>query len=622
MSLKTFVSTPIYYVNDVPHLGHAYTTFIADMFKKYYTLQGRDVFFLTGTDEHGQKIAQSATKHQQAPLEYASKISQAFRDQWDHFNIDYNYFIRTTDPKHQQAVQKAFKAMFDKGDIYKGKYQGSYCVSCESFVANHALCPDCHKETIILEEESYFFRLSQYQERLLEFYKQRPKAILPLFRRNEVLRFIEQGLHDLSITRTSFEWGIKLPESLHDHKHVVYVWLDALLNYVSALGYGSTNTAAMAYFEHAIHVVGKDILRFHAIYWVAFLMSLELPLFRHLCVHGWWTIEGVKMSKSLGNVLCARKVAQDYGTETLRYFLLREVPLGQDGDFSIQALIRRSNADLSNTLGNLVQRLSGMANQYFQGKLEGARVFEFYSAPYAQMQALLNSLDLSMQEMQPHKYLEDLWKVFESANVLIAKEEPWNLIKHDQEKTMALLSFVATLLAKSVFYLYPVMPKSAHKLATLLGLSLDALSFQRCMQETYTLPSLSLCKGDPLFPKLEMPKESPAKPALQKLLKIEDFSKLEIKVGTIIGAENVSKSDKLLKLQVDFGDRVRLILSGIAKHYQPGDLIGKQVCALVNLEPRKMMGMVSEGMILSASDGTTLKLVVPLENMANGSTIS
>ncbi len=623
---KMLVSTPIYYVNDVPHLGHAYTTFIADMLKKYHALRGKDVFLLTGTDEHGQKIALSATKHHQSPLEYASQISQAFRDQWDYFNIDYNHFIRTTDLAHQQAVQKAFETMHARGDIYKGTYQGSYCVSCESFVASHALCPDCGKETIILEEESYFFRLSHYQERLLDFYKQHPKAILPLFRRNEVVRFIEQGLHDLSITRTSFEWGIKLPASLNDPKHVVYVWLDALLNYVSALGYGS-DSKNMAYFDHAIHVVGKDILRFHAIYWPAFLMSLELPLFEHLCVHGWWTIEGVKMSKSIGNVLCAKQEAEKYGAENLRYFLLREVPLGQDGDFSSLALIRRCNADLSNTLGNLIQRLSGMAIQYFNGELASMEVFTHYAQPYAHAQALLESLDASMLEMQPHKYLEDLWKVFEGANVLIAKEEPWNLIKTNQEKTMSLLVLIATLLAKGAFYLYPVMPASAQKLASLLGLSLDSLSLKACMQKDYVLSPLTLVKSPPLFPKLELPKEPPATPATptpppSKLLKIGDFSKLEIKVGTIIQARRVPKSDKLLQLEVDFGDRVRLILSGIAKHYQPADLIGKQVCALLNLEPRKMMGMLSEGMILSASDAGKLKLIAPLEPMPNGSTIS
>ncbi|WP_233709309.1 methionine--tRNA ligase [Helicobacter suis] len=609
------ISTPIYYVNDKPHLGHAYTTFIADMLKKYYSLQGEEVFLLTGTDEHGQKIAQSALKHNLSPLEYASNVSRLFKNQWDYFKIDYNHFVRTTDSQHKEAVQKAFEKMYQKGDIYKGMYQGSYCVSCESFVTT-THCPDCNRESTLVEEESYFFKLSNYQDRLLDFYHTHPKAIYPLFRRNEVLRFIEQGLYDLSITRTSFEWGIALPSSLKESKHVVYVWLDALLNYVSALGYGKG--ANLECFKHTIHVVGKDILRFHAIYWVAFLMSLELPLFERLCVHGWWTIDGVKMSKSLGNVLDAQDLAKTYGTETLRYFLLREVPLGQDGDFSLQALIRRSNADLSNTLGNLVQRVLGMASQYFGGKLESEGVLTHYAFLYQQLQDLLNSLDQSMQEMQPHRYLEDLWKIFEVCNATIAQEQPWNMVKTQPKKTMALLSLIATILAKSTFYLYPVMPESATKLAAIFGVNLNSQNFLTFKQSHYLLPPLTLHKIEALFPKIEL--ETSIKQE-QKRLKIEDFSKLEIRVGTVIKAEKVPKSSKLLCLQVDFGLETRQILSGIAKYYKPEELIGKQVCALVNLEPKKMLGLESEGMILTAGSVNHLKLIAPIGHINNGAHI-
>uniref|UniRef100_UPI000CF01302 methionine--tRNA ligase n=2 Tax=Helicobacter felis TaxID=214 RepID=UPI000CF01302 len=504
--MQKLVTTPIYYVNDIPHLGHAYTTFIADMLKKYYALRADDVFLLTGTDEHGQKIAQSAAKHQVSPLEYASKISSKFRDQWDFFGIDYDHFIRTTDNSHMFAVQHAFEAMLARGDIYKGTYKGAYCVSCESFVTGEARCPDCQRETSILEEESYFFALSKYQDRLLDFYAKNPKTILPTYRTHEVLRFIEQGLHDLSITRTSFEWGIKLPKNLNDPKHVVYVWLDALLNYVSALGY--PNGGKMGYFDHAIHVVGKDILRFHAIYWPAFLMSLELPLFKHLCVHGWWTIEGVKMSKSIGNVLCAQSIAQTYGRDVLRYFLLREVPLGQDGDFSQEALLRRANADLSNTLGNLVQRLSGMAGRYFEGRVQSTHTLEHYKEDYETLHALFAPLDGHMEAMQPHKYLEDLWKVFEGANALIARTEPWKM--QDQTKIMALLGLIATLLVKSVYYLYPIIPESAQKLATLLGVELSATGFSAICQQKPL--SLVLEKTPPLFPRQEPPKTPPPPP--------------------------------------------------------------------------------------------------------------
>ncbi|WP_104750789.1 methionine--tRNA ligase [Helicobacter salomonis] len=615
--MQKLVSTPIYYVNDVPHLGHAYTTFIADMLTKYHTLQGHEVFFLTGTDEHGQKIALSAQKHDLSPFEYASKISAHFREQWDFFNIPYNHFIRTTDSAHVAVVQRAFETMLEQGDIYKGTYRGSYCVSCESFVASHARCPDCQRETSVLEEESYFFKLSKYQQSLLDFYAQNPQAILPTSRAPEVLRFIEQGLHDLSITRTSFEWGIKLPPTCQDPRHVIYVWLDALLNYVSALGY--PNGEKMGHFNHAIHVVGKDILRFHAIYWPAFLMSLKLPLFKHLCVHGWWTIEGVKMSKSIGNVISAQDIAEQYGKDTLRYFLLREVPLGQDGDFSIEALLRRSNADLSNTLGNLVQRLSGMAWRYFEGRIESTQVLHHYAQDYAILNALFESLDTSMQAMQPHKYLEDLWKVFEGANALIAREEPWKMT--NLEQIMALLGLIATLLAKAAYYLYPVIPQSACKLADILGLKLEAGAFAH-LQENPFLGSFVIQKAPPLFPRLEPPKSATPKTSVSQMVSLKDFQKLEIRVGQVVGVEKLQESDKLLLLRVDFGDRVRVILSGIAKHYDPKTLEGQQICALVNLEPRKMLGVLSEGMVLSAEDGENLSLIAPLTSMKNGSVIS
>ncbi|BCZ19832.1 Methionine--tRNA ligase [Helicobacter sp. NHP19-012] len=593
---KMLVTTPIYYVNDSPHLGHAYTTFIADMLKKYHSLQGKEVFLLTGTDEHGQKIALSASKHHLSPLEYASKISQKFRTEWDYFKIDYNHFVRTTDSTHEQAVQQALDTMLAKGDIYKGTYEGNYCVSCESFTTNSTTCPDCNRPTSKVAEESYFFRLSAYQERLLDFYNKHPHAILPLFRRNEVVSFIKQGLHDLSITRTSFEWGVPLPRHLNEPRHVVYVWLDALLSYVSSLGYGTDN-ANIDYVNHALHIVGKDILRFHAIYWVAFLMSLDLPIFQQLCVHGWWLIEGVKMSKSIGNVLNAKDLAQSYGAEALRYFLLREAPLGQDGDFSVQALIRRFNADLSNTLGNLIQRLAGLLKP-FSGELKSTHTLEFYAPLYTQWQAQLESLKGYLQELQLHRYLEELWRVFEACNATIAKER--------------------------VFYLYPVLPESASKLAKWLHISLEPKSFQAYMQKDFLLPALKLAPIEALYPKLEevqaTTKETP-KEAQNAYIKFEDFSKLDLQVGTIVKAEKVPKSDKLLCLQIDFGGRVRQILSGIAKYYSPESLEGKQVCALLNLPPRPMLGLVSEGMVLSASDKDGLKLITPLELVSNGAKI-
>ncbi|CRF49651.1 Methionyl-tRNA synthetase [Helicobacter heilmannii] len=621
---KMLITTPIYYVNDSPHLGHAYTTFIADMLKKHHSLQGREVFFLTGTDEHGQKIALSAAEHGLSPLEYATKISQIFKNEWDFLKIDYDHFVRTTDPAHEHAVQHAFDFMLQKGDIYKGVYEGDYCVSCESFATNSVTCPDCNRPTTKVAEESYFFKLSRYQDKLLDFYEKHPNAILPLSRRNEVLSFIKQGLYDLSITRTSFSWGIALPKRLNEPKHVVYVWLDALLNYVSSLGYGADN-AKMGYFGHAIHIVGKDILRFHAIYWVAFLMSLDLPLFKQLCVHGWWTIEGVKMSKSIGNVLNAKDLANTYGIEALRYFLLREAPLGQDGDFSVQALVRRFNADLSNTLGNLVQRLFGLLKP-FGGKIDSHHTLEFYAPLYEEWQAKLENLEPYLMDLQLHRHLEELWKVFEACNATIAKEQPWVLAKTNPKKAQALLALVATFLAKSVFYLYPVLPESATKLAQWLGITLSPKNFKACMQKDYLLPALELASIEALYPKLEevqaTPKESPKETQKRAdTIGVEDFAKLDIRVGTVIKVERVAKSDKLLCLQIDFGTQVCQILSGIAKHYAPEDLENKQVCALLNLPPRKMLGLVSEGMVLSASGKEGLKLITPLSPTDNGAKI-
>ncbi len=434
---KSLITTPIYYVNDIPHIGHAYTTLIADTLKKYYTLQGEEVFFLTGTDEHGQKIEQSARLRNQSPKAYADSISAIFKNQWDFFNLDYDGFIRTTDSEHQKCVQNAFEIMFEKGDIYKGTYSGYYCVSCESYCAvskadntnDKVLCPDCLRETALLEEESYFFRLSAYEKPLLDFYAKNPEAILPIYRKNEVTSFIEQGLLDLSITRTSFEWGIPLPKKMNDPKHVVYVWLDALLNYASALGYLNGLDNKMVHFERARHIVGKDILRFHAIYWPAFLMSLNLPLFKQLCVHGWWTIEGVKMSKSLGNVLDAQKIAMEYGIEELRYFLLREVPFGQDGDFSKKALIERINANLNNDLGNLLNRLLGMAKKYFNYSLKSTKITAYYSKELEKVHQILDNANSFVPKMQLHKALEELFNVYDFLNKLIAKEEPWVLHK-------------------------------------------------------------------------------------------------------------------------------------------------------------------------------------------------
>lgn len=630
--MKTFISTPIYYVNDIPHIGHAYTTFIADMLKKYEVLNGNDVFFLTGTDEHGQKIEQSAKARSKSPKEYADEISAKFKNLWDIFRIDYDYFIRTTDESHKIAVQKAFEVMYEKGDIYKGEYEGHYCVSCESFFtqtqADNGKCPDCGKDTTILKEESYFFALSKYQDRLLQWYDSNPECILPLHKKNEVIKFVQNGLNDLSITRTSFKWGIDLPSDFGDKDHVMYVWLDALLNYVSALGYGD-NEGKMEYWKNATHIVGKDILRFHAVYWPAFLMSLGLELPKHIYVHGWWTREGVKMSKSIGNVIAPKDVTDAYGIDVLRYFLMREVPFGQDGDFSQKALVDRINSDLSNDLGNLLNRLIGMSEKYFDGKVSSENTAKFYQKELDEMHASLEKLPVLMQQMQLSRYLEELWKIFTLANGAISKYEPWNMMKENKiDDTQGLLGLIANILAKGCLFLYPIMPTTARKIASSLKMNIVPDSFEDLILNKKLLQDFVIEKIDPLFPKVEdfkmadvalkeIPKED------SKLISIDDFSKLDIRIGTILEAVQIPKSDKLLKLQIDLGEnKPRQIISGISKSYSPDELVGTQVCVLANLKPAKMMGEMSEGMILASKDETGLSLLRIEKAKKNGSKVS
>jgi len=616
-----YLTTPIYYVNDIPHIGHAYTTIIADMIARYSRLKGIDTFFLTGTDEHGQKIEEAAKKRGKSPKEYADEISGKFKALWDEFEISYDKFIRTTDEAHKKGVQKAFLDMYNKGDIYKDYYEGHYCVSCESFVApsqlvNDELCPDCGKPTRIIKEESYFFRLSKYQDQLLDWLKNK-KPILPEAKANEVIRFVEEGLKDLSITRTSFEWGVKLPPEINDPKHVVYVWLDALFNYLTALGYGSEDESLVEkYWPAKLHIVGKDILKFHAVYWPAFLMSIGYELPKVIAAHGWWTRDGEKMSKSKGNVINPKDVADAYGLENFRYFLLREVPFGADGDFSEKALIDRINNDLGNDLGNLLNRIIGMAYKYFDGKITSANVEKYYANELNEAREIIKNLEETyLWKMQIHKFLEELWKVLAIGNKAIDTYKPWELMKNgEEEKAQALLGLISNLLAMVAVNLHAVMPKTTAKIAKSLGFEITPESFKNIM-EGKLLEDFVIEKIPPLFPKIEAPlmkKPEVKEEKPQNLITIDEFFKTELKIGKVVVAEEVKKSKKLLRLEVDLGeDKPRQIIAGIKEYYKPEELIDTYVCVVANLKPAKLMGMVSEGMLLGAKDESGFSLIRP-----------
>ncbi|MBF7047762.1 methionine--tRNA ligase [Campylobacter volucris] len=626
-----YITTPIYYVNDVAHIGHAYTTIIADTFARFYRLKGHETYFLTGTDEHGQKIEQAANLKKFTPKEYADEISAKFKKLWDEFEISYDKFIRTTDENHKLSVQKAFSKMFEKGDIYKGVYEGFYCVSCESYftqtqLVNECHCPDCGKKTELLKEESYFFKLSKYQDQILKWYKEQ-EPIIPKNKANELINFVEGGLKDLSITRTSFEWGVKLPKELNDDKHVVYVWLDALMNYISALGWGN-DEQNMKFWPAHIHFVGKDILRFHAVYWPAFLMSLELPLPKFIAAHGWWTKDGEKMSKSKGNAISPKEVVDMFGLESFRYFLLREVPFGNDGDYSQKALITRINAELSNELGNLLNRIIGMSAKYSQNIIESKNVQEFFNEELKECQGYLQNAINSLENIQPNRYLEELFKALALANLSISKYEPWNLIKNNENaKANALVALCANILAKVSILLFAAMPKTSLKIAKALSFEISTLNYQKIIEQNELLNfKTQICEV--LFPKIE-PKEETKQELKQEQqtanlaqIKIDDFKKIKIQVALVKECENIEGSEKLLKFKLELENgETRQVLSGIAKFYKASELIGKQVCVITNLKKAKIFGHESQGMILSAEKNGKLTLISPESFIENGALI-
>ncbi len=633
MTKKTFyVSTPIYYCNDVPHIGHAYTTINADVLARYHRLMGEKTFFLTGTDEHGQKVETAAQKLGKSPKAFADDVVQHFRDLWKTLNISNDRFIRTTDDDHAALVSDLWKVMVDKGDIYLGEYEDWYCVHDETFwtesqLLEGNLCPNpwCKRPVQKNKEKSYFFKLSKYTQPLLDYYEAHPDFVLPGYRMNEVKSFVSQGLNDLSISRTSFSWGIPVPG---DPAHVMYVWLDALANYLTGCGYKLDDPDSNEFWPATIHLIGKDILRFHAIFWPAFLMSAGIPLPEHVLAHGFWTIDGQKMSKSLGNFIRPTDMVDAYGLDPVRYFLLREISLGPDGDFSETALVGRLNSDLANDLGNLLSRSLAMTKKYL-----GGVVPEPTSADSPMAQSVKQAEEhyhAAFKEFQPNKALLALWEIIAAGNKYVDERAPWVLAKDEskKEELAGVMYDLLEALRHVAILVSPIMPTSAEKMLEQLGMPGEVPTGSEALQWGGLSKGLQTQRGKSLFPRVELAEKKEEAPASKKekaskkadpkpkaestpegvaLIEFEDFSKLQMKVGKILSAEPVPKTDKLMLLSVDIGeDSPRTIVAGIAAHYTAEQLVEKCVIVLANLKPRKLRGIFSEGMLLAATapDGT------------------
>lgn len=649
---KTFyITTPIYYPSGKFHIGTAYTTVASDTMARYKRLRGFDVRFLTGMDEHGQKIQEKAQEAGKHPQEYVNEIADAAKKLWSLMDISYDDFIQTTQERHKKSVERIFTHFLENGDIYKGEYEGLYCVPCESYYTETQLvdgkCPDCGRAVQTVKEESYFFNMKKYADKLLRYYEENVEFIEPESRKNEMINnFIKPGLEDLSVSRTSFDWGIKVPG---DPKHVIYVWVDALSNYITSLGYGSENDELFnKYWPADVHVVGKDIVRFHTIYWPIFLMALDLPLPKKVFAHGFIMMKDGKMSKSKGNVVYPEMLVERYGLDATRYFLLRELPFGSDGVFSPESFIERTNFDLANDLGNLLNRTVSMMNKYFDGVIPAEKLepTEYDATLKAFAENVRIKYEESMEKMQFSVVLAELWSLVSRTNKYIDETSPWVLAKDeaDRPKLASVMANLAESLRHIAVMLQPFMTSAPKRIAEQLGLAANLLNWDSISTFGNVIPvnTKVVEKGIPIFPRLDAeveiayireqmqasvktPQEEPKKEIVETSdvpeITIDDFMKIDLRVATVTACEPVPKANKLLKLQVDLGYEQRQVVSGIAEHYKPEELVGKKVIVVANLKPVKLRGELSQGMILAGSHNGILTLATVDPKLENGAKV-